>query len=100
MILALIILYIFVQKIRVMKNLFLILSIALFSSCASLNNILSDRPANSVVVTDYSEQMRLLRDNFPEIYDLYRDGRIILNDIYTYFDKNGVSRVGINYRHR
>lgn len=83
-----------------MKHLFIVLSIALFSSCTSLNNILSDRPANSVVVTDYSEQMRLLRDNFPEIYDLYKEGKVIINDIYTYYTKEGKSRVGINYRHR
>ena len=83
-----------------MKNLLLLLSIVLLSSCASFNNFMAGRPANSVVVTDYSEQMRLLRDNIPEIYDLYRDGRIILNDIYTYYTKEGQSRVGINYRHR
>ena len=38
----------------------------LATSCASLNQ------TNRVVVRDYSEQMSLLKENFPEIYEQYK----------------------------
>ena len=51
-------------------------------------------------VTDYSERMQLLRTNFPEIYTLYTNGSIIINEMYEYNDKDGTPQVHINYRYR
>lgn len=55
---------------------------------------------NKVIVRDYSEKMELLKINFPEIYNLYVEGKVIINEIYTYNDKKtGEPRVNVNYRH-
>lgn len=55
---------------------------------------------NKVIVRDYGEKMELLKINFPEIYNLYVEGKVIINEVYTYNDKStGEPRVHINYRH-
>lgn len=51
---------------------------------------------NKIVIKDYSEQMGLLKTNFPEVYHLYENGEIILNKIYLYND----SMVHVSYRYR
>ena len=43
--------------------------IFLVAACASL-------PKNHVLVKDYTEQMKIARNVFPEIYDMYRQGRV------------------------
>jgi hypothetical protein len=43
--------------------------------------------------------MTLLRNKFQKLYDLYKDSRIIIYDVYTY-TKNGAPRVGVDYKHR
>lgn len=55
---------------------------------------------DKVYITDYSKRMDNLKINFPEIYSLYCDGLIIINEMYEYKDKEGVERVHINYRYR
>ena len=61
----------------------------LFVSCASMNK---------VYINDYNEQMELVRDNFPEFYNLYKQGRVKIYDVYKYTDKKtGKERVGVNY---
>lgn len=35
-------------------------------------------------VRDYGERIELIKTNFPEIYDLYRRGSVIIDDVYTY----------------
>ena len=49
-----------------MKKIVFALMFCLATSCASLNQ------TNRVVVRDYSEQMSLLKENFPEIYEQYK----------------------------
>ena len=39
-------------------------------------------------VRDYGERIELIKTNFPEIYDLYRRGSVIIDDVYTY-EKDG-----------
>lgn len=52
-------------------------------------------------VRDYNTQMELLKLNFPELYSLYRDGRIIIYDMYQFVDqKTGTVRVNVSYRYR
>ena len=45
--------------------------IFLVAACASL-------PKNHVLVKDYTEQMKIARNVFPEIYDMYRQGRVVI----------------------
>lgn len=57
--------------------------------------------ANKVIVRDYGEKMELVKINFPEIYDLYVDGKVIIDKVYTYDDKKtGTPRVNVSYHYR
>ena len=72
------------------RKVFLAIAFSLvFAACA----------LNRHYVTDYTEQMELVRENFPEIYDMYKRGQIIINEVYTY-EKEGKERVHVNYRYR
>ena len=55
---------------------------------------------NKVYITDYSEKMATIKLHFPEIYDLYRDGLVIIDEVYEYKDKNGKSKIHVGYRYR
>lgn len=72
------------------KFIFLLFATIVFSSCSVFNR---------VYVNDYGRKVQLLKDNFPEIYDLYRNGHVIIDDVYIY-EQNGKERVGVNYRYR
>lgn len=50
-------------------------------------------------VTDYSEQMSILQANFPELYNLFRNGSIIINNVSKYVDEEGGIRYNVNYRY-
>ena len=52
-----------------------------------------------IIVQDYSDQIELVRTNFPEIYELYCRESVVIDDVYTYV-KDGRERVGINYHYR
>lgn len=70
----------------------LMLAVITLSSCAI---------ANKVIVRDYDEKMELVKINFPEIYDLYVDGKVIIDKVYTYDDKKtGTPRVNVSYHYR
>ena len=75
------------------KILILIVLALLLSSCAIF------RPGFRFV-TDYSERMEILQRNFPEIYNLYRNGDVVLVEMYEYTDKNGHPQVHIEYHYR
>lgn len=76
-----------------MKKALLFFCMMLLPACGLANLF------NRKYVRDYDERIELVKRNFPEIYDLYCRGAIILDDVYTY-EKNGVERVGINYHYR
>ena len=71
------------------KLIFLLLIVIGFSSCV----------LNRTYISDYREQIRLMKANFPEIYELYRQGDVIITSVYTY-EKDGQERVHIEYRYR
>ena len=74
-----------------MKKAILLLSaIIMFSSCSVMKR---------TYVRDYSARIELIKTNFPEIYELYCRGTVIIDDVYTY-EKDGTERVGINYHYR
>lgn len=77
-----------------MKKMFFMLSfVAVLTSC-SIYDLMP-----KTYIYDYGERIRLIKTNFPEIYDLYRQGIVIINDVYTY-EKDGEERVHISYHYR
>lgn len=50
-------------------------------------------------ITDYREEMEVLKENFPELYELYCNGKIVINELYEYVGDNGNLRYHISYRH-
>ena len=89
--------FIFVNN-RIMKMLkkilVILISVLMLCSCASIF-YMDYKPVN-----DYSSQMELLQENFPEVYNLYRNGDIILNEMFMYTGENGEPRVHISYHYR
>lgn len=74
-----------------MKRLILLLSaIIMLNSCSVVKK---------TYVREYGEQIELVKTHFPEIYDLYRFGTVIIDNVYTY-EKDGIEKVGINYHYR
>lgn len=76
------------------KNLMMVA--VLFFGCVALS---SCYPAGYVMVNDYRERMELLKANFPEIYNMYCNGRINITEVYTYPTKEGGERVHVKYEH-
>lgn len=54
---------------------------------------------NKKTISDYSQRMYMVKLHFPELYELYSRGEIIITDVYTY-EKDGTDKVGISYRYR
>jgi hypothetical protein len=52
---------------------------------------------NHKYITDYSEQTRIAKEYFPEIYNLYRQGDVIIESIYLDLD---TGKYHISYRYR
>lgn len=79
-----------------MKKLFvLLLTVTMFCSCGTL--LYQDYHR----ITDYNEQIELLKIHFPEIYDLYRNGDVVLSEMFEYTDrKTSKKRVHISYHYR
>lgn len=77
--------------ILIMKRLIILLSIiVMLTSCSVVQR---------TYVRDYGEQIELIKTYFPEIYDLYRQGVVIIDDVYTY-EKDGKERAGVHYHYR
>ncbi len=50
-------------------------------------------------IRDYDEQIEPTKQNFAEIYNLYRRGAVIIDKVYK-FEKEGKEQVGIRYHYR
>lgn len=73
------------------KVLFSITCLFLLASCATVET-------DKIVVNDYAEEMTLLKNNFPEIYEQYKNGIVVIDKIYTYRNKKtGQRRVKVSY---
>lgn len=74
--------------IRMKKLKFLsLMIIMLFSACIF----------NREYITDYSEKMQIAKRHFPEIYQLYQQGSLVIESIYLDKDTN---KYHISYRYR
>ena len=67
----------------------LLLTSIIFISCS----------VKKTYIHDYSFRIELIKINFPEVYDLYRQGDVIIDNVYTYY-KDGHERVHVSYRYR
>ncbi len=54
---------------------------------------------NRTYISDYTRRVELLETNFPEIYQLYCNGIVIIYDVYIY-EEDGKEKVGITYKYR
>ena len=62
----------------------------LAQSCAVLR---SDR----VIISDPDEQIAVLQAEFPQLYALYQEGRIKVDEMYMYKDRKGRSKYRVSY---
>jgi hypothetical protein len=45
--------------------------------------------------------MKCVKSHFPQIYDLYINGKVVINGVYTYTEKKtGEEKVNISYYYR
>ncbi len=44
--------------------------------------------------------MESLKANFPEIYELYKKGEVVLDEMFDYETPEGVKKVHISYHYR
>ena len=78
-----------------MKNFLIFVMVILMTSCASM---IYD---NIRVVDDYSEQMSILKYGFPEVYEMHKNGVVIIDKIFYYTDKKtGKEKTHIEYHYR
>ena len=84
---------------HIMKKLLAILiSATMLCSCSTIAKHI--KYGDYEYVKDYRRQMELLEANFPEVYNLYRNGDVILDEMFEYTDRNGVPQVHISYHYR
>ncbi len=72
---------------RKIKLASLFIVIVLFASCMT----------NRQYISDYGSRMNIVKTMFPEIYDLYRQGDVIIESVYLDLDTN---KYHIEYRYR
>ena len=51
-------------------------------------------------ISNYSEQMEVLEEHFPEVYNLYQRGNVIIDRVYYYEKKDGRSGTRVQYHYR
>lgn len=84
------------RVLSILISLFVVLST---SSCGVMSKLLGYHfdHYDKEYIKDYSEQMDVLRTGFPEIYSLYCNGKIVINEMYHYKTKEGKSMTHIGY---
>ena len=76
------------MKTKLLLMLLILPALLLTTSCKS----------NMVKVKNYSEEIDLLKRNFPEIYEQFRNGSVVIDGVYTYTDKN-TGRDGVRVKY-
>lgn len=55
---------------------------------------------NKVRIKDYNEKMELIEMHFPQIYLLYIQGKVAIDNVYTYTEKKtGEEKVNLSYHY-
>ena len=70
-----------------------------FTYLLSLFVILSACTLQKTYIEDYGQRIQILKNHFPEIYDMYRNGTVIIDNVYTY-EKDGEEKVRVSYHYR
>lgn len=85
---------------RRLLELSLVLTMLLTSSCGVMSELLGYHfdHYDKEYITDYSDRMDILRTDFPEIYNLYCNGKVVINELYHYKTKEGKSMTHVGYR--
>lgn len=55
--------------------------------------------AKRTYIHDYSQRIQVIKTNFPELYDMYCKGIVIINDVYLY-EKGDDIDIKVNYYYR
>lgn len=70
----------------------LVLLLMLLQSCAVMRR-------DKAFILDPVEQEAVLQDEFPQLYALYVEGRISIDEMYLYKDRKGRSKYHISYNY-
>lgn len=84
---------------RIILTLSVIITLLITSSCGVMSELFGYHfdHYDKEYIKDYSKQMEVLRSGFPEIYNLYCNGKIVINEMYHYKTKDGVPMTHIGY---
>ena len=77
-----------------MKKLFILL-VALLSLSSCSTSFWTGRPKDSVLIVDYGARMETLKKYFPEKYNLYCQGKLVIVEMYMYDFKNNDPKVKV-----
>ena len=56
-------------------------------------------PRNAVVINDHEQMMDILREHFPDLYELHEQDRIEVDEIYFYHDWKGRPKYKVSLRY-
>lgn len=85
------------------KKMLLLVITAMVSGCATfpvdINDGIYDINYRIIYIDDHQERMEILKQQFPEIYKLFCEGRISLDEMYKLQKKNGKEKVKLQYHY-
>ena len=50
-------------------------------------------------ISDYGEKMQILKSHFPEIYNLFTQGKATIDELYKFVGKDGKIKYNVSWRH-
>jgi hypothetical protein len=84
---------------RITLTLLVAITLLATSSCGVMSELLGYHfdHYDKVYIENYNEQMYILSSSFPEIYNLYCNGKIDISEMYHYKTKDGQPMIHIGY---
>lgn len=73
----------------------ILLTVAMFApaACGAMY------PRNAEIITDHEAIMVILQEHFPDLYELHEQGRVEVDDIARYTDRNGQPKYRVSFRY-
>ena len=56
-------------------------------------------PRGAEVITDHEQMMEILREHFPDLYELHEQERIEVDEIYFYTNRDGEPKYKVSFRY-
>ena len=81
------------------RILFTIITLLMLSSCSLMYGLIPETQPGFRRY-GYAEEVETLKTGFPELYELYINGHIIVTDMYEYINKDGETRINVTYHYR